>query len=126
MSRWKVYRTTDEINPWATRYDGWEDGSLVLRKSHHGTWAEAIAHADHMARTVEVALPRITGDMEDGMSSWTNLRDVGLSVDHHDEPRLGQLYTMIYDGYSDIGVEAYDLKPLALALLALAQHKEEA
>ena len=26
---------------------------------------------------------------------------------------------MIYDGYSDIGVEAYDLKPLALALLAL-------
>lgn len=111
MNRRKVTRTSDDL--WiVVGGDWWEYRTFE-------TWTEAIDYADGRARTIEVTLPRITGDMEDGMSSWPNLRDVGLSVDHHDEPRLGQLYVMIYDGYSDIGVEAYDLKPLALALLAL-------
>ena len=107
---WSVYRKSSDgvAGVLRTRVAPWFD-----------TWREAMAYADQQARTIQVTLPRITGDMEDGMSSWPNLRDVGLSVDHHDEPRLGQPYVMIYDGYSDIGVEAYDLKPLALALLAL-------
>lgn len=117
MSRWKVAK---HYGIWYAIEHGWK------RYNAFPNWAEAMAYADQRARTIEVTLPRITGDMEDGMSSWPNLRDVGLSVDHHDEPRLGQLYTMIYDGYSDIGVEAYDLKPLALALLAVAHRKGEA
>lgn len=116
MSRWKVQKIGDM----------WEATDPLGEYTQDFLWWHAaMAYADETARTIEVTLPRITGDMEDGMSSWPNLRDVGLSVVHHDEPRLGQLYVMIYDGYSDIGVEAYDLKPLALALLTQHYRKEE-
>lgn len=62
MRRWKVHRTTDEISPWAAVYDGWEGNRLALRKSHHGTWAEAMEYADQQARTIEVTLPRLGDD----------------------------------------------------------------
>lgn len=121
MSRWRVMKN-HFADAWAVYHEPPKSAGIVpwyRVPQWFDTWAEAMAYADQQARTIQVTLPRITGDMEDGMSSWPNLRGVGLSVDHHDEPRLGQPYVMIYDGYSDIGVEAYDLKPLALALLAL-------
>lgn len=127
MSRWKVKSVDFETfllwYVFEGKYSSFSGTIEWHKRRAFNSWAEAMAYVDQQARTVEVTLPRITGDMEDGMSSWPNLRGVGLSVDHHDEPRLGQPYVMIYDGYSDIGVEAYDLKPLALALLA--QHYQQ-
>lgn len=100
MNRWKVHRTSDEINPWATSFNGWEDGNLVLRKSHHGTWAEAIAHADQQARTIQVTLP-----------TKVFLPGVNISWNKH--------------GFIEIHAEGnpIDLENLGTALLALHHRK---
>ena len=58
MSRWRVSRSTDglsillNVSRWEVRTQG---GNLVLPRFR--THAEAIAHADRMARTCEVTLP---------------------------------------------------------------------
>lgn len=129
MNRWKVHRTTDEINPWAARYDGWQDGGLIIRKSHHGTWAEAIAHADHMARTVEVTLPRVAphpdyGYLVDPDDPWVyswdgrwHLAPIGDWDSHA---------ALLCNDVGEYKIHASELKPLALALLAQHYRKEEA
>lgn len=101
----------------------------VDRENCHGsmnfrTWREAQDYADRQARTVEVVLPRITGDREEGITEWPNLRDLFVWPDQHDEPRLGQLYLRIADDYRDVDVELHDLRPLALVLLAYAEQED--
>lgn len=100
----------------------------VDRENCHGsmsfpTWREAQDYADRMARTVEVVLPRITDDREEGITEWPNLRDLFVWPDQHDEPRLGQLYLRIADDYRDVDVELHDLRPLAGVLLAYAEQE---
>lgn len=120
MNRWKVHRTSDEISPWAAIFNGWEDGNLVLRESYHGTWTEAIAHADHMARTIEVTLPRYPLPLElQGEEG-----DTTIVVEQ--QPKENSV--SIKDDFQDdtILLRRFELQPLALALLAEAQYGEEA
>lgn len=123
MNRWKVHRTSDEISPWAAIFNGWEDGNLVLRESYHGTWTEAIAHADHMARTIQVTLPPPEAHPSDDVPgpSWhasENLvrpwvSTVGRSVWRTDHRGLGDF------------IDADSAEQLGLALLAAAEYTKE-
>ena len=126
MSRWKVVMQTypPECGLFGARGKTWEvftpDRTFAARFRTH---AEALAYADRMARTVEVVLPRITDDREEGRADWPNLRDLFVWPDQHDEPRLGQPYLRIADDYRDVDVELHDLRPLAGVLLAYAEQE---
>lgn len=119
--RWRVKRARglpESMQAW------W----YVDREGCHGsvsfpTWQEAQDYADRQARTVEVVLPRITGDREEGRADWPNLRDLFVWPGQHDEPRLGEPYLRIADDYRDVDVELHDLRPLALVLLAYAEQE---
>lgn len=118
--KWIAYPKNHEGYQPHTLIDGY---GLSARIFH--TWREAQDYANKRACTIEVTLPHITADMEDGLENWPNIRDVYMYLSHHDEPQLGKPYFEISDGYDDIDVEIYDLKPLALSLLAVSHYIED-
>lgn len=123
MNRWKVHRTNDEISPWAASFNGWEDGNLVLRKSYHGTWTEAIAHADHMARTIQVTLPPVVEHPSDDVSGpvWHMPDEF---VRHWISTANRSVWMTDHRGLGDL-MDADIAERRALALLAAAKHAQE-
>lgn len=108
MSNWKVWRYS-----WTGRWAVLDpNGNLVYPV--HETHAEAIAHADRMARTVEVVLPRVHALPTGRHTVHRN----GLIVEYvrsRSQPQLPP---------SCVVVEPWERRPLALALLALAEKEE--
>ena len=122
--RWRVVRARGLGEHWPN----WSQSWYVEREGCYGsiwfpTWQEALDYADERARTVEVVLPRITDDREEGITEWPNLRDLFVWPGQHDEPRLGQPYLRIADDYRDVDVELHDFRPLAGVLLAYAEQE---
>lgn len=123
MSRWKVFKDESELEwaPWHAT-----NGQYLYQTQ---TFADALSHADQRARTVEVTLPRVAPHP-----------DYGYLVDP-DDPWVyswgGQwcLATIgDWDGHAallcndrgEYKIHDDELRPLALALLALARRKEKA
>lgn len=117
-NRWKVWRdTTMEAhhdNPWI----GAPERHWVYRYAGHAfpTHAEALAHADRMARTVENALPRVT-------SACDPIPNSPKPPEHsiwYGSRRDGAYWLHVPHGMSaPLIVGQEELAPLALALLAL-------
>lgn len=110
MSRWKVvqhsYPTGNLWAPWKKVWKVYNPNGSVA--AHFDTWREAVDYADRMARTREVVLPR-NHDLKKSVHKDIN----------------GDLYA----NYSSANYWAQDNwnkgpKPLALALLALAEQEE--
>lgn len=115
------------MSRWAVRQNLFRDGWGVYRVSPDGvsgvlwerispwfdTWREAMDHADRMARTVEVVLPR----------------NYALPTGRHTVHRNGLIieyqrscsYPKLQPSY--VVVEPEERRPLALALLALAERE---
>ena len=106
MSRWKV---TKGGGKWYAVEHG------LVRVKPCPTWAEAMEYADQQARTIKVTLPRLTA-MPTGRH--TVLRN-GLIIEY----ASSGFYPYLRAGH--ITVEPEERRALALALLAIAQHKEE-
>lgn len=102
----------------------------VDRENCHGsmnfrTWREAQDYADRMARTVEVTLPRSqrsgNGNIEYDFTEWAGLdywpwMPEGAMYDR----RTGPTYRF---GEDDLFIRREHWRPLALALLALAEQE---
>lgn len=82
-------------------------------------WQDALDYADRMARTVEVTLPRITESKAMIPGAFGLSLEAGRTWD-------GKRNTWVKDGAGMVYVASYDLRPLALALLALAEQEEHA
>lgn len=111
MKRLKVRRDSAEFGFWWVVQT--KDWSFYKTFDTH---AEALAYADEKARTREVVLPRITE------SKAIIPGALGLSL----EPGRtwdGKRNTWVRDGISMVYVSSYDLRPLALALLALEEQE---
>ena len=109
MNRWKVITTGYD---WAvlklSKYGWW------LYRDGFNTHAEALAYADHMARTREVVLPRLAVRP----TSRHMVLENGLIIEwehNSDFPNLPPKY---------LTVKPEERRPLALALLALAEQGE--
>lgn len=107
MNKWKVFQSYIGRG-WAVRHRG------KLGIWHFSSWREAMDYADRMARTVEVVLPRLTA-LPTGRH--TVQRD-GLVIEFEQSRSQPQLQP----GY--LVVEPWERRPLALALLALAEQEE--
>lgn len=111
MSRWKV---TQAIAPVSSGriWQVWEGGQ---RRKVFSTWRKAQDYADEMSRTREVVLPRYTPFPTDrlivGGGSW-------MIVERESSSRFPNLPPQY------IVVEPGERRPLALALLALAEQEE--
>lgn len=111
---WAVYRESSEsvrgvqLVRW---FDTWR-GVEFLR--WFDTWREAMDYADRRARTVEVVLPRRTVLPTDRHVVQTG----GLIIEY----RGSRSYPNLDTGH--IAVEPEERRPLALALLALAEKEE--
>lgn len=102
---WSVYREPPKsagMVPWH-RVPQWFD-----------TWAEAMAYADQQARTIEVVLPRLTA-LPTGRHI---VQRSGLIIEYASSSSYPHLTT------GHITVEPEERRPLAAALLAIEQHKE--
>lgn len=110
MSRWKVRKT----RTWGD-WEAWNPSTL--QATYYDTWREAMDYADRMARTVTV--PRIldSGDPVPGAPDLTLGWEYQLWVDKHAVWVGGQGCDMIH-------VKPEELKPLALALLAMHYQQE--
>lgn len=115
MSRWRVRKTTNGFvilfgePKWEVRKP---DGGLALKRFR--THAEAMAAADRLARTVEVVLPR-THTLPTGRHV---VQKDGLVIEYV----RSQSQPQIKPGH--LVVEPWERRPLALALLALAEREE--
>lgn len=119
MSRWKVvqhsYPTGNIWAPWKKVWKAYNpSGSVIAR---FPTWRMAMDYADRMARTREVVLPRITE------SKAMIPGALGLSLESG-RTWDGKCNTWVRDGVSMVYVASYELRPLGLALLALAEQEE--
>ncbi|QRP60853.1 hypothetical protein [Corynebacterium minutissimum] len=112
MSRWKVKRVRLRTGGWGEWAACNDDEPWMYFLTHAG----ALTFADQRARTIEVTLPRLTALPTGRLVVPRN----GLIIERGRSSSHPQLPT----GY--IAVEPWELRPLALALLAIAQHKEEA
>ena len=102
MSRWKVVKS--ETGEWVTMSPG------NRFQADFDTHAEALDYADRMARTREVVLPRVAPQGEVSVSAtW-----------YCDQ---GAIHYINSAGQVVQGTPA-ELRPLALALLALAEQEE--
>lgn len=115
--RWRVVRARGLGEHWPNCLQGW----YVERDGCHGsmwfpTWREAMDWADRLARTREVVLPRITE------SKVMIPGALGLSLESG-RTWDGKRNTWVRDGVSMVYVASYELRPLALALLALAEQE---
>ena len=115
MNHWKVWRdrTLAELgdNPWV----GAPEKHWLYRSPKYSfpTHAEALAHADRMARKVEVVLPRPVGFLRLANKTPFHLYDNGGAM-------ISKLAHQ-----SHVGIPKADLKPLALALLAHHYQQEK-
>ena len=115
MSRWRVRKTTSGFvilfgePKWEVRKP---DGGLALKRFR--THAEAMAAADRLARTVEVTLPRAHALPTKRHTVQKN----GLVI----EFERSRSYPQLQPSY--LVVEPDERRPLALALLALAEKEE--
>lgn len=106
-------RTHYSSHPWEVR-----------ARNHNGydyyetfyDWADAMEAADRLARTREVVLPRITESKAMIPGSLGLSLESGRTWD-------GKRNTWVRDGVSMVYVASYELRPLALALLALAEQE---
>lgn len=104
MSRWTVYKAGRHA--WTAHREG------DLPSELFPTWREAQDYADRMARTREYVLPRVAPQGEISVSAtW-----------YCDQ---GAIHYINSAGQVVQGAPA-DVKPLALALLALAEQEENA
>lgn len=119
MSRWEVKRTRC-TGGWLAQERGARSGWEFR------TWRAAMDYADRMARTREVVLPRPNLDenekVEFDFTEWAGLDywpwiPEGAMYD----PRTGPTYRF---GEEDLFIRREHWKPLALALLALADQEE--
>ncbi|MDK8889868.1 hypothetical protein QQA05_00365 [Corynebacterium macclintockiae] len=117
MNRWKVESTDyDDFRLW-----------FVFERARHGMWwcqrgefnthAEALAHADRMARTVEVALPRIGSQFIHKQRATPSYDDITITKVNSNNYQIRYAEDMGADGRG-IDMLADELKPVALALLA--------
>lgn len=108
MSNWRVWR--DPWDVWCVQEKGARDDDFAWFR----TWCEAMDYADRMARTVEVVLPRVHALPTGRHTVHRN----GLIVEYvrsRSQPQLPP---------SCVVVEPEERRPLALALLALAEREE--
>lgn len=78
------------------------------------TWSEALDYADRLARTIEVTLPRISHS-----GDWVpNMPTLKIGWEHHP---VETSFWVEDRGINSIYVRPDELRPLALALLALAE-----
>lgn len=107
---------------WPRRWRVWKDrGDWVVSSPEYAergfrTWRDAQDYADRQARTREYELPRITE------SKAMIPGAIGLSLESG-RTWDGKRNTWVRDGVSMVYVASYDLRPLALALLALAEQE---
>lgn len=116
MSRWAV-RKNHFVGDWSVYHDstGGVSGEPWKRISQwFDTWREAMDYADRMARTVEVVLPR-THTLPTGRHV---VQKDGLVIEYV----RSQSQPQIKPGH--LVVEPWERRPLALALLALAEREE--
>lgn len=111
MSRWKVAR--HEVTSWlGTSYQWCVMDADNWQIRDFNTWREALAYADRVARTREYVLPRVAPQGEVSVSAtW-----------YCDQ---GAIHYINSAGQVVQGTPA-ELRPLALALLALAEQEEHA
>lgn len=120
MSRWTVYKAGRHA--WTAHRKGDLPAELFP------TWREALAYADRMARTCEVILPRVAPHPSYGyivhpedpwVYSWPNgkwhLAPIGDWDGHA---------ALLCNDFGEYKIHADELRPLALALLALAEQEE--
>ncbi|MCG7239585.1 hypothetical protein [Corynebacterium minutissimum] len=121
MSRWRVYKDESEFEwaPWHAT-----DGRYLYRTQ---SFADALAHADRRARTVQVALPRVAphpdyGYLVDPDDPWVyswggrwHLAPIGDWDSHA---------ALLCNDVGEYKIHASELKPLALALLAADKYQE--
>lgn len=122
MSRWKVKRVRLRTGGWGE----WAACNDDEPTRHFLTWREAMDYADRQARTREVVLPRPNLDenekVEFDFTEWAGLDywpwiPEGAMYDR----RTGRTYRF---GEEDLFIRREHWKPLALALLALADQEE--
>lgn len=123
--RWRVVRARGLGEHWPN----WSQSWYVERENCHGsmcfhTWREAQDYADRQARTCEVVLPRaITVPHNPGAAEWDFSEWAGLSYtpawpESAFYDRRGGPIGRHFQG--DVSIRREHWKPLALALLALA------
>ena len=112
MSRWTVYKAGRYA--WTAHREGELPGELFR------TWREAQDYADRMARTREVVLPRQPLPlMLPGLEE-----DAPVVVTQDPE---GECFFLTDEGDGEmVALYRHELRPLALALLALAEQEEQA
>ena len=108
--RWKVWKE----QRWAPK-PCWVVTSPEYRECSFPAHAEALAHADRMARTVEATLPRVVDGCVPAPGSSKPAREATWIAPSRDG---GCWVTMPTTGYVPIMVRKEELAPLALALLA--------
>ena len=116
MSRWAV-RKNHFVGDWSVYYDstGGVSGEPWKRISQwFDTWREAMDYADRMARTVSVVLPRAHA-LPTGRHT---VQKNGLVI----EFERSRSYPELQPSY--LVIEPEERRPLALALLALAEKEE--
>lgn len=117
--RWKVWRDrTMEAhgeNPWI----GAPRRNWLYRCAGHAfpTHAEALAHADRMARTVEVTLPRIGSQFTHKQRVTPSYDDITITKANSNNYQIRYAEDMGADGRG-IDMLADELKTVALVLLA--------
>lgn len=111
MSRWEVYRTKFLTGGWGE----WAACNDDAPTRYFLTWREALDYADRMARTREYVLPRysLTPRNKSGAFWGARKRGNDYAVFRIRDFRETQV----------IHVSFADLRPLALALLALAERE---
>ena len=88
------------------------------------TWREAQDYADRMARTVEVVLPRFTFDALDNWKTVPGTQNVFLGLYYRETPVIGEVeYELSVTDCETTYLNPRDARPLALALLALAEQE---
>lgn len=112
MSKWIVKKKSFGIG-----WRAWPDvDNYWAGFRYFRTWREAMDYVDRMARTVEVTLPRLTALPTGRHTVHRN----GLIVEYvrsRSQPQLPP---------SCVVVEPWERRPLALALLALAEREDRA
>lgn len=111
MSKWRVWR-----HPLSGKWIV-NDPDRRLVQAPGNTWREALAHADRMARTVEVVLPRYSLTPRNRRGAYWGARKRGhdYAVFRVKDFAESQVIHVAFD----------DLRPLAAALLSLAEREEQ-
>lgn len=114
--RWRVARLA-ATESGVTRYTWAAMHTGAWAYKEFATWREAMDYADQQARTREVVLPRISHS-----GDWVpNMPTLRLGWEHH---HTGTTFWVEDRGINSITVRPDELRPLALALLAMHYQQE--